>query len=177
MSGSPVARNYAATLFELAGREDAEEEYGALLLQLIDLYESEPQIRAFLDTPRIPLEDKQSVVRRAFEGRAPELFVRYVLLVMEQRRQRALPSIGRAYQALLDEKLGRFQATITLAFEPDDELKETIVEGVNRVTTRAIQPVFRVDPELLGGMIIQAGDLLLDASLKRQLEKMRWELI
>ena len=103
--------------------------------------------------------------------------MRYVLLVLERRRQRALPSIVRAYQALLDEKLGRFQATITLAFEPDDELKETIVEGVNRVTPRTIQPAFRVDPELLGGMIIQAGDLLLDASLKRQLEKMRWELI
>ena len=177
MSGSAVARNYAATLFDLAAREESVERYGELISHVSALYEEESAFQRFLDTPRIALEEKKEVLRRAFEGRAPELFIRFLIVVLERRRQRVLPQIARAYHDSLDEQAGRLRAAVTLPFEPDDALKAHIVGGLEDRLGKQVVPDFRVDPEILGGLIVRVGDQLMDASLRRQLERLKWELI
>lgn len=177
MNESPVAGNYAATLFELAERDDAAESYGALLDEFVGAYQELEELRAFLDTPRVPLGEKQEAVRASLEGRAPETFIRFLLVVLEKGRQRALPSIARAYADRLDRKAGTVRASITLPYAADDALKSSIVGVIEQTTGQSVEAEFRSDPELIGGMVVQVGDRLLDASLKRQLEKLKWELI
>ena len=177
MSGSAVARNYAATLFELATREDSVERYGHLISQVSALYREESAFQRFLETPRIALAEKKEVLGRTFADRVPELFLRFLMVVLERRRQRVLPGIAQAYQDMLDEQAGRPRTAVTLPFEPDDALKARIVGALEEHFGKQVVPEFRLDPAILGGLVVRVGDQLMDASLRRQLERLKWELI
>lgn len=176
MSASAVARNYAATLFELAARDGSEAEYGRLIEEIGDLYTSVPDFQRFLEVPAVSQSEKKEAIRAALAGSAPDLFVRFLLVILDRHRQRALPGIARAYRDLLDRRAGRVRATVTLPFEADDRVRSEVVSALERRFEREVVPEFHEDPEILGGVIIRVGDELLDASLRRQLERMRREL-
>ncbi|WP_419163230.1 ATP synthase F1 subunit delta [Candidatus Palauibacter sp.] len=176
MSASAVARNYAATLFELARRDGSEAEYGTLIEEIGGLYANAPAFRRFLEVPAVAPSEKKEAIRDALSGRAPAPFVRFLLVVLDRRRQRVLPGIARAYRDLLDERAGRVRAAVTLPFEADAGVQAEVVSALERRFDREIDAEFRADPNILGGVIIRVGDELLDASLRRQLERMRREL-
>lgn len=176
MTASAVARNYAATLFELAGRDGREAAYGTLIEEVGELYESVPAFRYFLEVPAVAPSEKRDALRAALSERAPEPFIRFLLVVLDRRRQRALPGIARAYRDLLDERAGRVRATVTLPFEAAADVRAEVVSALERRFEREIDAEFRADPDILGGVIIRVGDELLDASLRRQLKRMRREL-
>lgn len=177
MSRSAVARNYAEALLELASREDAEERYGELLDGVAALHRGEPRFRLFLETPRVPLEAKQAAIREALGEDAPELLVRFLLVVLEKRRQRAIPAIAEAYRGLLDEKMGRVHALVALPFEADDALRRELLDALQRTLGRTVVPHFSEDPRLLGGVRVRVGDRVMDGSLRRRLEDLRAELM
>lgn len=174
---SAVARNYAATLFELAERESDAESWGELLDQVAGLYEDDPAFRRFLDAPSVSLVEKKDVLREAFGSRVPQLFLRFLFVVLDRRRHRALPSIARAYRDLLDERAGRVRASVALPFAPDAALRKEIVDDLERRFEKRVVAEFREAPEILGGMIVRAGDRLMDGSVRRRLERLKWEMI
>ena len=176
MGASAVARNYATTLFDLAARDGSEAEYGQLIEEIGDLYVHVPAFQRFLEVPAVSNSEKKKAIRAALAGRAPEAFVRFLLVILNRHRQRALPGIARAYRDLLDEKAGRVRAAVTLPFEADDCVRSEVVAALERRFEREVVPEFHEDPKILGGVILRVGDELLDASLRRQLERMRREL-
>lgn len=175
MSTSAVSRNYAATLFELAGREGGEERYGELIAQVGRLYRDDSKFGRFLEAPSVPLAEKKRVLREAFAG-APEPFVRFLMVVLDRRRQRALSGIADAYLERLDEIAGRVHASITLPFAPDEALTAQIVGVLEARLGKRVVPQFHEDPAIIGGVIVRVGDELLDASVRRQLERLKLEL-
>lgn len=175
MSAS-VARNYAATLFEIAGRDGSEAPYGSLIEEIGGLYAGAIGFRRFLDAPGVALGEKKEAIRRALTGRAPDLFIRFLLVVLDRRRQRVLPGIAKAYRDLLDEQAGRVRATVTLPFEADERVRSDIVTVLEKRFKAEVVPEFHTDPNILGGVIIRVGDELMDASVRRQLERLRREL-
>ena len=176
LSASAVARNYAATLFELAARDGSEAQYGRLIEEIGDLYANVPEFQRFLEVPAVSLFEKKEAMQAALSERAPEPFVRFLMVVMDRRRHRALPGIAQAYRDLLDERAGRVRATVTLPFEADADARGEVESALERRFECEIDAEFRADPNILGGVIIRVGDELLDASLRRQLERMRREL-
>jgi len=177
MSASAVARNYAAALFELAGRDGSETRAGEFIDEIAGLYETDVRFQRFLNAPSVSPAEKKRVVREAIGPRAPEHFVRFLLVVLDRRRHRVLSGIARAYRDLLDEEAGRVRASITLPFEGGEEVKARIVEALERRFEKEIVPEFHTDARILGGMIVRVGDELLDASLRRQAEALRRELV
>jgi F-type H+-transporting ATPase subunit delta len=177
VSTSAVSRNYAATLFELAARDGSEERYGELIRDVARLYETDGGFHRFLNAPSIAPTEKKEVVRRALEPAAPDLFIRFLMVVLDRRRQSALPGIAEDYRRLLDRKSGRIRPIVTLPSEPDEALKATIVAALERRFDREIIPEFHVDRNILGGMVVRAGDHLLDASIRRQLKELKRQLL
>lgn len=177
MTRSAVARNYAGALFELASRDDARERYDALMGEVAAAYRDVPAFRRFLDSPRVPLEAKKEAARRALGPEAPELLLRFLFVALEKRRHRVLPEIAAAYHDLLDEEAGRVHATVSLAFEPDEELRREIEDGLEAVLEKDVVPHFREDPGLLGGIRVRVGDRVMDGSLRRRLDDLGRSLI
>jgi F-type H+-transporting ATPase subunit delta len=172
-----VARSYAETLLALADRTDDAEAWLEHLDEVCALQRDVPEFGAFLETPRVSLADKRDVIRTAFADRYPESLVRFLLIVVEKRRQALLREIARAAGELLDERSGRVRAAVTLTVEPDAELKEEIESALGRVLGREVRADFSRDPKLVGGMIVRVKDRVLDGSLRRRLQLMRRTLI
>lgn len=177
MRGTTVARSYAAALFELGEKHNAHDELAAGLNTLVSLLEADPIIRTFLETPKLDVQRKQRALRAALEGQVSPLFMNFVLLVLRKRRQRLLRDIAREYGGLLDEKMNRVHAQVTLAHEPDDATEERITRELSRILGKTVVPHVLVNPEILGGIIVRYGDRVMDGSLRRQLLALRHRLV
>lgn len=176
MSEAAVGENYAGALLELAVRRDAGEEYGRHLADVAGLYREEPKFRLFLDTPRVPEERKKEVLREVLAERVPEPFLRFLLVVLEKRRQRSIPRIEEAYRDLLDERFGRVHADVTLAVEPDGELRAAITDRLSELLDRDVVASFRTNEEIVGGIVVRFEDKVMDGSLRHRLQSLRRRL-
>jgi len=177
MSRDAVARNYADTFLELGGRSDEADAWLGYLHEVAWLYRDVPSFRAFLETPRVSVVEKRVVLRSLLDERYPELFVRFLLVLLEKRRQALLPEIERAARELLNERTGRVHAAVTMTIDADPELRVEIEKALGHVLGREVSADFRRDPRLLGGMIVRVKDRVMDGSLRRRLQLMRRTLI
>lgn len=176
MDRSAVAVNYAAALIELAEREGALDEYASLIHAVADMYRETAEFRRFLETPRVSLADKKTVIKNAFGGRTPELFLRYLLVVIEKRRFRLLPEIDLAYREQVDEKEGRVRASVVLAHPADSELRQQIGRELSELFDREVIATYKEDADLLGGIVIRVGDRVMDGSVRRRLRDLKQAL-
>lgn len=176
MREGPVVRSYAETLFELALRHEGPERYGELIEEVARLVDELPGFRRFLETPQVDDGEKKALLARAFEDRVPDPFLRFLLVVVEKRRQRLLRQIAAGYRRILDEHLGRIHVQATLAREPDEALRRELDERLSALLGRTAVTHVRVKPEILGGVVLRAGDRIFDGSIRRRLESLRRHL-
>ncbi len=177
MTGETIARNYADALFALGTREGAVEDFGAALDLVAQLLESEPRFRTFLDTPRVGVDAKKTVLRESLGDRVPALVLNFVFLVMDRRRQRLLPRMAVEYRALVDEQMGRAHVEVSVARELGDGELDQIRQELSRILNREAIPHVRVRPELVGGIAFRSGDTIFDGSVRRRLQRMRRTLM
>lgn len=177
MSRAAVARTYADTLLELAGRDGAETTWLGMMSEVAGLYETSPPFRAFLDTPRVSAEDKRRVLRATLRDRYPELFIRFLLIVLDKRRQSLLPDIETACRDLLYARTGRLHALVTFATEADSSFRTEVENQLSAVLERDVDADFRVDPRLIGGMVVRVEDKVLDGSVRRRLQLLKRSLL
>ncbi len=177
MRDTTIARNYAGALLELGNRNNAAEEYAAAFHRLAEALRGDARVRRFLETPAVDAGPKQAVLERALRGQVPDLFLRFVLVVVAKRRQRLLAAIEAAYQALLDEQEGRVHSQVTLARAPDAMLERKIAEDLSTMLGKNVVPHVTVNPAILGGLIVRFGDRCMDGSLRRQLLSLKREMM
>ncbi|HEX8317833.1 ATP synthase F1 subunit delta [Longimicrobium sp.] len=176
MRSELIARNYAETLLDLADRNGgpaAMDQFAAALDEVAGLVQSDPRVRQFLETPRVPAAEKKRALRAALAGRAPELFLRFVSVLVDKRRQTLLPEIAEAFRGLVDERMGRVRVQVAISHFPDEALQAEIGNALALRLGRTVIPTFTVDPELLGGMVVQVGDEILDGSVRSSAARLR----
>lgn len=176
MRDATIAGNYAETLFDLGVKHDAVDEFGRGLEAFVRLLDEAPDFRVFLETPRIGAAEKKRVLRSALEGRVPALLVNFLLVTLDHRRQRLLPRMAAAYRDLVDERMGRERVEVTLAREIDETLLAQIAQRLSALLGKTALPEVRIRPQILGGIVVRAGDRVLDGSLRRQIEELRRRL-
>lgn len=177
MRDETVAKNYAETLFELAGRNEALTEYGEAIETVAKLLDEDAKFRLFMDTPRIDDVDKKDVIRRVFGEGLPKHVVNFVLVTIDKRRQRLLRSISQQYHALLDAHMGREHIQVAVARPVDDATRQVITERLSAVLGKEAIPHIRVQPEIIGGLVVRTGNTIYDGSVRRRLEGMRRRLL
>lgn len=177
MRDETVARNYAETLFELAVRDDALRLYGDAIAMVARFIDEDRRLRLFLETPRIDDDDKKSVVRRAFGETLPKHVVNFVQVTIHKRRQKLLRSISDQYHALLDAHMGREHVQVSVARPVDDATRKVITERLSKVLGKEAIAHVRVNPEIIGGIVVSTGDTIYDGSIRRRLDGMRRRLL
>ena len=177
MRDETVARNYARTLFELATRHEGVERYQEGIETVAHLLDENPAFVLFLQTPRITLVEKKKVIRKAFDKALPRPLVNFLLVVLDKRRQRLVREIAREYHDLVDESLNRVHAEVIVARPLDDHVLQAVTDRLTKLLGRTAIPHVRVKPEVLGGIVVRAGDTIYDGSLLRRLEGMRRQLL
>ncbi|HEX2249326.1 MAG TPA: ATP synthase F1 subunit delta [Gemmatimonadales bacterium] len=176
MRSETIARNYAETVFQLGERSGNVERYAELLDAIAAAVEQTPKVQAVLMSPRVPKSEKARFLGEALRD-TPREFVLFLQALIKRGRQQVLREIATEYMNLLDRKLDRVRAGVTLARSPDDKLKRTIQESLSRELGKQVIPAFTVDPEILGGAIVRVGERVLDGSVRRRMTKLRRHLL
>lgn len=164
-----VARVYVETLLRRAEQEGVVEPVTTGLAAFAQSLEGDPRLRRFLEAPQITTRQKQALVAEAFGGRVHSLVIQFLGLVIDRHRELLLPEIATTWQAILDERTNRQTATITSAAPLDRTTVASLGEALEQATGKTIVIQERVRPDLLGGLVVQTGDYVMDASLRTRL--------
>ena len=173
MRDTTIARNYAEALLALARKAGDLPAWGRLIDDIASAVERDDRLRHFLEAPQISADQKMTVLAKAFEDRAPRLFVRFLQRLVRNRRQMLIPEIASEYRDLVDEVEGRVHAQVTLATPVDDEQRASIARQLTQTFGKPVVPQVRINPNILGGIIVRVGDRVMDGSVRRRLGILR----
>jgi len=173
----PVAqRMYARALFEAAkehGRLDVvASELGDFAAAAHDV----PALAGLLENPQLDPKAKAAALGDLLAG-ADELVRNFVLLLAEKGRAGEIGQIADELETLVAREQGRLNVELTTAFELSDEAAATIVGQIEQASGRTVEAERRVDPSLIGGIVLQAGSFRVDASVRGRLQRLRQELV
>lgn len=176
MESTTVARSYAAGVYALAEKHELHEEFLRAFAAL-DVILSERVVRTFLESPRFDRALKKQVLRAALTEHVHQLFLNFVLLVVDKRRQQLFSSIANEYRALVDEAANRLHVDVTVAREPSPAMEADIQARLSEIFGKTVISHVTVDERILGGIVVRQGDQLIDGSLRRRLLGMRKQLL
>jgi F-type H+-transporting ATPase subunit delta len=177
MRDATIARNYAEALVTLAQRAGDLDGWGRMIDDVAQLVANDLTVRRFLESPRTPVVAKTEILRKAFQDRMPRLMVRYLEALVKNRRQLLIPAIASEYASLVDERLGRVRADITLARDPEPGEVEAIAASLSKTLGRTAVAQVRVNPDIIGGVIVRVGDYVKDGSVRRRLGLLKSKLV
>ena len=147
----------------------------AQLAELRDATTSVDELRTLLDNPEVDSRVKQDVLASVASG-ADELVVNFVKLIAEKGRADELPQMVEELDALVAEEERVLDVELTTATELSDEEFGRVIGRIEAASGRKVQATRKVDSSLIGGIVLQAGSMRLDASVRGRLERLRHEL-
>ncbi len=170
-----IARNYAETLIALAEAAGALEPWGDLMEVTAAAF-STPSIESVLMSPRVTRDQKIRLITQALPD-APRPFVLFLTAVVRRGRQMLFGAIADEYRHIVDVKLNRVRAGITVARELDTAARDALVARLSAAMGKEIIAGFAVDPAILGGVTIRVGDRVYDGSVRKRLAVLRHKLL
>ena len=178
MSQGMIARRYAKALVNLAENEKALENTGKHLKSITEVYKENLELRQVLSDTKVSsgrkLEILKDVLSKIKVSKLVDTFRRYLLA---KRRIDFLPDIERAFNLLLQEKLGRIEANVTTASElPKDTVKK-LVDAISSYSGKEIEVNVTIDPSIIGGIVTRIGSTVIDGSIQTYLNQIRQSII
>lgn len=171
-----LTRNYAEALLNASG-----DEAGAVLedLEAIrdEVLEAQPRFAAILGSPSVSVPEKDRILTETFEGRTMPTVVRFLRVLNRHGRLGMLGSVIRQARATLDRRQNRKPVTIRSAVPLDEGQVAAVKDRLASMIKATPVITLEVDPSLIGGLVVQVGDDVYDASVRTRLERLRGRLI
>ena len=167
-----AARVYADALFEAGKDRGKLDSLQSQLGQFADAVDRNQELQVFLFSPYLSSADKREGLERAISGAEPEL-TNFLELLIEKHRMPEIFRIRRELDELWKKENRRLDVTVTSAVDLDEAVIKRIGEEVERQTGAQVELSSRVDDDILGGIVLQVGNMVLDASIRSRLEKLR----
>jgi F-type H+-transporting ATPase subunit delta len=167
-----AARVYAEALFDVAkekGRLDAVRDE---LSQFADAVDGNRELQVFLFSPYFSSAEKVAGLKRAVSDADAEL-LNFLELLVEKQRMTEIFRVRRHFDELWKQENRRIDVTVTSAVALEPAVVEKVGEEIERQTGQKVELASRVDAEILGGIVLQVGNKVLDASIRSRLEKLR----
>jgi ATP synthase F1 delta subunit len=167
-----IARAYADALFEAGKDKDKLDVLQEQLAQFADALDQSRDMQDFFFSPYFSSAEKSEGIGKVLSGGEPE-FVNFLELLVEKHRMPALFRIRRRFDALCAEENQELAVTVTSAVELDEGTVNHIGDAIAKQTGRKIDLQSNVDQDIVGGLVLRVGNMVLDASVHNQLEKLR----
>jgi F-type H+-transporting ATPase subunit delta len=168
-------RVYAEALLQAANEKGRIDEIRSEFAEFTAALEESDELRRFLVNPQIESRTKRTVLEDLL-GDADELFVNFLRLLAEKDRIGDVAAVHDEWTRLLAREERVLELELTTAIELSDEEAERVVKQIEEGSGRRVVARRTVDPDLIGGLVVQAGSLRLDASVRGRLTQLREEL-
>ncbi|HET9286759.1 MAG TPA: ATP synthase F1 subunit delta [Gaiella sp.] len=169
-------RMYARALYGAAQEQGRVDIVRDQLDELASALEATPELEAFLVNPQLDPAAKASVLDEVATGADP-IVTNFLRVVASKGRAGQLRAIAEEFEEIVDREQGRLKVELTTAYELDEGEAQAIVRRIEQSSGQSVEASRSVDPDLIGGMILQAGSLRVDASVRGRLARLRRELV
>ncbi|MFN6399920.1 MAG: ATP synthase F1 subunit delta [Planctomycetota bacterium] len=140
---------------------------------VVDVLDKNSKVDYALSNPKMSVEDKWGMIDRVFAGKMDPTLVTFLKVLARRQRLGSLRSVQRSASLLRDQMAGRIQVQATVAQELSAAAKDALVENLKKVFKKDVRLTTKVDPSILGGLIVRVGDTVLDGSVDGQLAALR----
>ncbi|HWF33849.1 MAG TPA: ATP synthase F1 subunit delta [Solirubrobacteraceae bacterium] len=167
-----VAQVYARALFEVGKEHDRLDELHEELDQFAAALNDHRQMAVFFFSPYFSTEEKKEALKRAIKGADP-LFMNFLEALVERHRMPVVFRIRAEFEELWDREKRLLPVQITSAVELDEKTVRGIGDRISERTGQKVELSTNVDPELIGGIVLRVGNVILDASITSRLNQLR----
>jgi len=167
-----VAQVYARALFEVAKEHEQLDEIRDQLGQFVAALDEHRQMAVFFFSPYFSTDEKKNALERSVEG-ADAFFMNFLEALLEHRRMPVIFRIRTEYEQLWDEENKQLPVQITSAIPLDEKTVKGIGDRISERTGQTVELSTRVDPDLIGGIVLRVGNVILDASIRNRLNQLR----
>jgi ATP synthase F1 delta subunit len=167
-----IADVYARSLFEVAQEQDSLDDIHEQLGEFADAVSENRDLQVFFFSPYFSAQEKKESLADLVEGADDNLY-RFLELLAERHRMPVVFRVRRTFDEMWAEERKRLEVAVTSAVELDDDTVETIGKRIEEQTGRDVQLSSHVDPEIIGGIVLRVGNMILDASVRARLERLR----
>jgi F-type H+-transporting ATPase subunit delta len=171
-----VSRTYATALFEAAQDKGRLETVRDELDEFVTALQEVPELGALLRNPQLDPQTKAAALDGIL-AEADEVLRNFLRVVTEKGRSAQIEEIAREFQALYAAEQQVLNVELTTAFELSDADAREIVGQIEKASGRTVEAKRSVDPKLIGGIVLTAGSLRVDSSVRGRLERLRRELV
>ncbi|HSS79942.1 MAG TPA: ATP synthase F1 subunit delta [Gaiellaceae bacterium] len=173
---SVVDRVYANALFEAARDQKKLEPVGEQLAQLVEAEGKVPELRELLRNPQLDPRARRAALDDVLAG-SDDLLRNFLLVLADKGRAGQLEEIAKEFERLVAEHEGVVHAELTTAVELSDDEAGKLLQQIEQASGRKVEASRSVDPDLIGGIVLQVGSHRLDASVRGRLERLRRQLV
>jgi ATP synthase F1 delta subunit len=167
-----VAQVYARALFEVAKEHDRLDEIREEVDQFVGALNDHRQMAVFFFSPYFSTEEKKQALTRAIEGADP-LFMNFLEALVERNRMPVIFRIRSEFEELYDAEKKLLPVQITSAVALDEKTVQSIGDRISERTGQKVELSSSVDPDLIGGIVLRVGNVILDASIRNRLSQLR----
>ena len=170
-----IAQVYARALFEVASERDALDEVRSEVDAFTDALNENRDLQQFFFSPYFSVAEKKDGLERAIVDADPA-FGNFLQALIERHRMPAMFRIRTRFDALVDEARKKLPVKITSAIALDDATVRNLGDRIGSQIDRQVEVSADVDPDILGGVVLRVGNVILDASIKNRLEQLRQQV-
>lgn len=171
-----IARRYSNALYGDALATKKLEKISSDAAVILEAVNNSRELELFFKSQIIDKTKKEEIVKAIFGNKVDSLSVNFLLLLIERGREEYIKEILEDYQNLENQKNGVVKVEITTAVELSKDEKESLKEKIDGYTGLKSTAVYKLDRNLIGGFVVKISDVILDASIKRQLELLKKKL-
>ncbi len=171
---SNVAGRYASALYELADERGAIDAVAADLAALQKMFDDSDDFRRFIKSPILARADQsRGIGAIAEKSQLSPLTRQFLGLVAANRRLFALPGMIAGFRAILNDRRGHTTAQVTSAAGLSDSQTASLIDALKKAIGRNVDIDSKIDPSILGGLIVKVGSRMVDSSLKSKLQRLK----
>ena len=170
-----IAQVYSRSLFEVAKEQDKLDAIKEQLGQFADALEENRELAIFFFSPYFSTEEKQKGLERLLVDADPT-FTNFLRVLIENHRMPVIYRVRRQFDALWEEEHRLLPVEVTSAVALDPAVAEELDRKVREQTGQTVELTAKVDPEILGGIVLRVGNSILDASIRNRLQQLRREV-
>jgi F-type H+-transporting ATPase subunit delta len=168
-----AAQKYAQALFELGERDGKLDIFSTQLNQIASVFAAHEELRQLIFHPQVKVEAKQDTLKKIFGKDTDKLVMNFLLFLVDVKRIVSIAVIWEEFHKLVNKACNVEEAEVISAVVLSDAVLVTLQKKLNLVTGKEIILSTKIDPSIIGGLIIRLGDKLIDGSVVRQLRDIR----